>query len=394
VKPIAWLGAPGGLGLALPNAHPTRSQLYAPRGVFFNDDLFAVADSGNHRILIWHGKPESDGQPADVVLCQPDFVTEGPNARGRGPENGLHLPTAIAVYDGRLFVADAWHHRILVWNQVPTVSDTPPDFAIGQPDLKSVLPNRGGEIRASSLYWPYGLGMAGDWFYIADTGNRRVLGWKNIPTSGDQPADLVLGQASASEGEENRGGPANARSFRWPHAIAGTDDLLYVADAGDHRVLGWYPAPRTDKDADIVLGQANFTASGEFPYVKQGASRLRFPYSLARDEEMLAVADTANNRVLLWDGLPLSGAFRPADFVIGQPDFDATGENGWKSVTHETLCWPYGIWLHKGRLAVADSGNNRVMIWSVETFRRTECASPCQDKFEKSLKRAAHAWAG
>jgi len=28
----------------------------------------------------------------------------------------------------------------------------------------------------------------------------------------------------------------------------------------------------------------------------------------------------------------------------------------------DTLCWPYGLWLHHGRLAIADSGNNRVMI--------------------------------
>lgn len=395
MKPLVWLGAPGGLGLALPNAHPTRSHLYAPRGVFFNDDLFAVADSGNHRILIWHGGvPDRDGQAADVVLCQPDFETEGPNGRARGPENGLHLPTALGVHEGRLFVADAWHHRILVWNHVPTVSDTPPDFAIGQTDLKSVEPNRGGAISASSLYWPYGLGFVADWFYVADTGNRRVLGWKGVPASPDQPADLILGQSNAMEGEENRGAAANARSFRWPHAIAGKDDLLYVADAGNHRVLGWSPKPSEDSDAGVVIGQTNYSAAGEFPYVKQGPSRLRFPYSIALDDGVLAVADTANNRVLLWDGPPKSGEFRAADGVIGQPNFDATGENGWKAVTHQTLCWPYGIWMHKGRLAVADSGNNRAMLWSLDNFRRTECASPFQDKSERSLNPAALAWAG
>jgi hypothetical protein len=81
---------------------------------------------------------------------------------------------------------------------------------------------------------------------------------------------------------------------------------------------------------------------------------------------MLAVADTANNRVLLWSQEPRSGACQAAHAVVGQPDFNATGENGWKAVTHRTLCWPYGIWMHGGKLAVADSGNNRVMIWSLE----------------------------
>jgi hypothetical protein len=363
--------------------------MYAPRGVFFDDELMAVADSGNHRILIWHSSVDSDEQPADVVLCQQDFETEGPRAHGRGPENGLHLPTALIVHEGRLFVADSWHHRVLVWNRVPTVSDTPPDFAIGQRDLSSIEPNRGG----AGLYWPYGIGFVGEWFYVADTGNRRVLGWKGVPESG-QPADLILGQDNAENGDENRGGAANARSFRWPHAIAGDEDTLYVADAGNHRVLGWSPLATRDRDADLVLGQKDFVSTGEFPYVKQGSSRLRFPYSIASDGEVLAVADTANNRILLWDGLPRGGTYREADGVVGQPDFDATGENGWKVVTHHTLCWPYGIWMHKGRLAVADSGNNRVMLWSVEDFRRTLCASPCLDKSEISTILPEPAWAG
>jgi len=50
--------------------------------------------------------------------------------------------------------------------------------------------------------------------------------------------------------------------------------------------------------------------------------------------------------------------------VIGQEDFDAAGENRWKAVADDTLCWPYGLWMHDGRLAIADSGNNRVMLWT------------------------------
>jgi hypothetical protein len=389
MKPLAWLGAPGGRGLALPNAQPTPAQLYAPRGIYFDDDLMAVADSGNHRILIWHGVPTRDGEAAAVVLGQPDFHTEGPNAHGRGPENGLHLPTALMVCEGRLLVADAWHHRILVWNEVPTLNDTPPDYAIGQPDQASTEPNRGCGIDAVGLYWPYGMAFIAGWFYVADTGNRRVLGWKGLPLD-DRPADLVLGQGSSGEGEENRGGPSNARSFRWPHAIAGNNEILYVADAGNHRALGWSPHPRSDSGAQVVLGQQNFEASGEFPYVKQGASRLRFPYSIACNGDTLAVADTANNRVLLWQGLPESGTFRAADAVVGQPDFDSTGENGWKAVTHETLCWPYGIWIHGDRIAVADSGNNRAMLWSLEGWR-AECVSQYQDRlntFSRPMARA------
>lgn len=364
MQPLVRLGAESPFGLALPSAQPTASQLYAPRGVWFDDHALIVCDSGNHRVLIWHGIPGEDGVSADVVLGQPDFTSEGPAAGGQSYANGLHLPTAVFVVDGRLIVADAWHHRLLVWNAIPTRSGEPPAYAIGQPSLTDVAPNQGGAVSASTLYWPYGAAVVGDRFWIADTGNRRVLGWHSVPEPGE-PAQIVLGQPDLSHNDENRGGEPSACSFRWPHAITGDADTLLIADAGNHRIVGYTPMPSVDRDADLLLGQRAFHENSELPHRAQGAHRLRFPYAVSQSGDTLAVADTANNRVLLWDGVPRLGVQRPADRVIGQHDFDAAGENRWKFVGPDTLCWPYGIWLHGDRLAIADSGNNRVMLWDV-----------------------------
>ncbi|BBY65983.1 NHL repeat-containing protein [Mycolicibacterium helvum] len=360
-SPALWLGAPAPGGLALPPARPSMAWMYSPRGVFVDERHVVVADSGNHRVLIWHGIPEHDEQPADVVLGQPDGESEGHAAGGRGPERGMNLPTGVLVHDGRLIVADAWHHRILVWNTVPQISDVAPDFVLGQPDVHSVVENRGGGCSASTLYWPFGIGVVGSAFWVADTGNRRVLGWLNGIPESDQPADVVLGQPDATAREENRGGAVGPASFRWPHDITGHGDLLLVADAGDHRLLGWSPPPDVDRDADSVLGQPDFTSALEWPYGPHTSDRFRFPYASCLDGQRLAVADTANNRILLWDGVPTDG--RGADHVLAQPDFSSNGENRWTSVQRDTLCWPYGLSLRGDTLAVADSGNNRVMIW-------------------------------
>lgn len=362
--PRTWLGAPAPGGLALPPAAPTMAWMYSPRGVFIDDDCVVVADSGNHRVLIWHGVPDADEQPADVVLGQPDGGSEGRAAGGRGPERGMNLPTGVAVIDGRLLVADAWHHRILVWDELPRSSDAAPDIVLGQPDSSSVEPNAGGPCSAATLYWPFGFAQLGGRFWVADTGNRRVLGWQDgVPAPG-QPADIVLGQPSPSAREENRGGAVGPASFRWPHAISGTADLLLVADAGDHRVLGWSPQPVADSPADSVLGQADFECADEWPYGPHTGDRFRFPYAVGLDGGRLAVADTANNRILIWDELPREAVGgRPADHVLAQPDFGSNGENRWTLVGRDTLCWPYGLSLHGDLLAVADSGNNRVVLW-------------------------------
>lgn len=366
-NPLVWLGAKSPFGIALPEAKPSASQMYAPRGVFFNDQYLVAADSGNHRVLIWNKFPETDGAPADVVLGQPDFESEGPRAHGASTECGMHLPTGVRIIDGCLFVADAWHHRILVWNRMPERNFQAPDYAIGQSDLNQITENRGrGKCASDSLYWPYGFNYINGIFYIADTGNRRVLGYHGIPER-NQHADFVIGQEDFETNLENRGldQTSDPRSFRWVHDISGDENLILIADAGNHRVLGWNGRLDRDRDADFVLGQENFWRNSEFPYIKQGPSRLRFPYSVSGGSDLLAVADTANNRVLFWRNPGAEIAFAPADAVAGQPGFDETGENRWKMVDRDTLCWVYGIHVHGDRLAIADSGNNRIMIWKI-----------------------------
>src|SRR6185436_8844915 len=74
---------------------------------------------------------------------------------------------------------------------------------------------------------------------------------------------------------------------------------LYVADTGNHRVLGWRDASSfaNGAPADVILGQPNrFGASPNSPSVALG---LLQPSGVAVDPAgNLYVADTGNNRVL------------------------------------------------------------------------------------------------
>lgn len=365
-RPVRRLGGASPGGLMLPAAAAEPGLMYAPRGVWHDGERVIVADTGNHRVLIWHSPPSEDGQPADVVIGQPDQHSEGPAAGRTSTRAGLNLPTGVGVIDGRLVVADAWHHRLLIWDEIPTEDFTEPASCLGQASMDAVEPNADSEPSLTSFYWPFNFAVVAGIFWVTDTGNRRVLGWQGatIPEPG-RPADILLGQDDASSREDNRGA-IGANTFRWPHAIAGDDKALYVADAGDHRVLGWHPPPSTDTDhASLVLGQQDANTLDEFKNRPQGASRLRFPYAVTSDLERLFVADTSNNRILIWNDRPHTGNGVPADQVLGQPNMDANGENRWESVEEDSLCWPYGMSLSGDHLAIADSGNNRVVFWEV-----------------------------
>lgn len=362
-RPVRRLGADSPFGLALPAAAPTAGQMYAPRGVWTDGTAVVVADTGNHRVLIWHEFPDFDGAPADVVLGQPTTASEGPAAGGRGPERGMHLPAGVGVIDGRLVVADAWHHRLLIWDELPRVTYAAPDAVIGQDNFSQVAENRGGEPGLRSFRQPFGFGMVAGVFWVCDTYNRRVLGWSGgLPEPG-LDADILLGQDRPDSTGDNRDRDVGPDSFRWPHSVAGDERALYVADAGNHRILGWQPPPRADRVADLVLGQPRPDMAAELTYQPQGPARLRFPYAVAGNKSRLLIADTANNRVLAWSEVPDGGSGSAASWVLGQPDFDAHGENRWDAVAPDTLCWPYGLCLAGDLLAIADSGNNRVVMW-------------------------------
>ena len=108
---------------------------------------------------------------------------------------------------------------------------------------------------------------------------------------------------------------------------------------------------------DIVLGQPDFTTAN----VNVGANGMRTPTAVASDGHILVVADTDNNRVLIWKTIP-QGNGASADIVLGQPDF-ATFQQ--VLVTDDkSLRGPQGVWIQGTKLFVADTHNNRVMIWN------------------------------
>ena len=93
---------------------------------------------------------------------------------------------------------------------------------------------------------------------------------------------------------------------------------------------------------------------------------LSMPYGLSAEGDKLFVADTANSRILAWqsDELGLAaGAFG----LLGQPDFQAKGDNRWQPAEADGFCRPYALQAGDGFLVIADSGNNRLSVWRLRS---------------------------
>ena len=359
-------GSRGEDNLAIP-VRPDASTLFGPRGACLMRDQGAlwISDTGHHRLLGWGRMPASDDTPADWVVGQPDFTREGRNAKGPANAGTLNVPTGICGVGEGMAVADAWNHRVLIWRNLPTAHNVPADVVLGQADFTSVQPNRGASAAsAQSLFWPYGVHWDGDKLWVADTGNRRVLMWQELPKDSGQPADLVLGQESFDCRDENSGNDPDANSMRWPHAIATWYGKLCITDAGNNRILVWDGVPTLNNArGDWVLGQEDFQKVDHNQSLYwPSASTLHMPYGVATSGPWCISADTANSRLIAWHIEDChSGAAAKA--LTGQLEFNAKGDNGWLAPTRDSLSWPYGIDVRSNWGVIADSGNNRVLLW-------------------------------
>jgi uncharacterized protein (TIGR03437 family) len=306
----------------------TQSGMRLPTAVASDGKALAVADTSNNRVLIWNQIPQSNNQPADIVLGQPNFTTvhqpitvDAKSFRG---------PQGVWIQNGKLFVADTQNHRVLIWNSLPTANNQPADIVLGQPNFTTAvepdLTKITQSVHANTLLNPASVTSDGTHLFVADLGYSRVLIWNSIPAQNQQPADVVVGQPDMdTEGENNTskmcassGTDAN-NNPTYPGRCAGTLDFprfalsdgtrLYIADTGNDRVLVYNSIPTSNGlAADVVLGQPDFFAdivsSNEdifTPNLTRSASYVTpAPFALAWDGTSLYVTDPTDRRVLVF----------------------------------------------------------------------------------------------
>ena len=260
------------------------------------------------------------GQAADAVLGQPDFTTTTATS---GQPNRFRLPEGVAwdPATGKVFVADYGNNRVLRFSSAAAAQvGAFPEAVFGQPNFSAHDANQGGaNPTAGTLNFPFDICVDSQGrLWVADLDNNRVLGFYLASHLGNDPAaDIVLGQANFTTAAGN----TTQATMKNPAGVsAGPGDTLWVADAGNHRVLRFDAITNktAPASADGVLGQPDFTTGT----AGTTATTMKNPYALwAGSDGRLWVADTGNYRVLRFDAAAAKAAPASADGVLGQPDF-------------------------------------------------------------------------
>ncbi len=337
----------------------------APRGVHVVDGKLIVADTAQNRVFFWNKMPFSSYQKPDVVLGQLLATDTQRNAGGKTDASSMLYPSGVWSDGNKLIIADAWNHRVLIWNKFPTQNGQAADVVVGQPTMNDDLPNVEGVGTAATsknLYWCYGVWSDGKHLWIADTGNRRVLFYENIPTQNYQAADKVIGKINFEDKDYE------SENAVWPYSVKVSEDgVLAITDTQYYRVLIWNDwKDAFTKTADAIIGQPDLESCGQNQYrLKPNANTLNWCYDMFMKEGSLWLADTGNSRVLFFKNIPTKNN-QPADEQFGNINFESIGEHlEVGKENSERLYWPFSVTLEDGTLIVADTGNHRIVFYNI-----------------------------
>jgi|SRR5580658_7279399 uncharacterized protein (TIGR03437 family) len=290
------------------------------------------------------------GQSARLVIGQPEFDAESDSAS----QTIVGAISGLAFVNNTLFVADAnlvgaapTNNRVLIYqNMIGSTGQLPSPTAplqyltlcpvcvgtanvvLGQPDWVSTLPSP---------------------CIIPPTTVTQTI----TPTT---PTCLTTSPQTPIPTGMNT-----------PTAVASDGTHLAVADTNNNRVLIWNSIPLTmNQPPDVVVGQTSFTTN-VFPGDTPTASSLRGPQGVWIQNGQLFIADTQNQRVLIYNSIPTANG-AAADIVLGQPNMttwvqvNIADQN--TSAAANNMLDPVSVTSDGTHLFVTDASYNRVLIWN------------------------------
>ncbi len=365
------LGQPG---LNSNSATTTQGGMSNPTGLAYdaaNDRLF-VTDQGNNRVLVFNTATIADGQNAVYVFGQANFAG---STSGTSPTT-LYAPDAVA-YDaatGRLFVGDQLNNRVLVFDADPAViaDGEAATTVLGATDVSTI---GSGIMSTSTFSSPDGLAYdtTDNWLFVSDFSNNRVLVFDGATSTmaTNEDASYVLGSTSFTTATSSGLAAQLYEPAQLAYDAAG--QRLFVADNQYGRTLAFDVASSTivnGESATHVLGRATLTSSGS---ASPAQNVTNYPQGVAYDavNKILFVSDTGYNRIMVFPASNITDGENATD-VLGQVD---KGIVSWTTIGANDAPNAKGVYNPRDvavdtvhhRLFVADSENNRVLVFNLSS---------------------------
>ncbi len=332
--------------------------LYTPRYLTIDPvhlRLF-VTDNFNNRVLVYN--LNADGSMASYtpthVLGQASFTTTTATVM---TQSSLKVPNGLAYDFARnyLFVNDAGNNRIMVFDVAEITNGEPAINVLCQADFVTKVSTSTQDHITNSSGFAYD--FVHNRLFVNDY--SRILVFDVAEITNGEPAINVLGQTDFTS---NATATTQAGfDYILDSVYDWVNERLFVAERNNQRVTVFDVAEITNGEPAInVLGQSGYltnssaTTNGGFKNIS----------ALAYDNisERLFVSEGGNNRVTVFDVAEIVNG-ELAVSVIGQDNY-LTLSSG---VSTKLLNSPWGIYYYENgnKLFVADSANNRVMVFAV-----------------------------
>lgn len=380
-----------------PTQYTLGGQNAQPTCVYTLGLVVFVCDSSFNRIVRYDppgswpaATPTNPSPPQAQVYGQAAFTFGDPN-RGlsHAQANSFRNPSRGVFLNGEMWVADTGNHRVLAYPSSSGFAYENAHRVLGQVgmDLNAINLVEGRELFLAASNTTRGAGIVVDTtsvpnhVYVADYLNNRVLGFRDSRQVGgdartllNSTADLYIGQPDQFHSDVNYPNadplqPSQQGLFGPVGLAIDAEGNLYVADSGNSRVLR-FPKPfdqasTVTQSADLVLGQPSF--------LSQITDASNFTMSrptgvVVFNNGGVAVSDADHNRILIFrkNGDFTNG--QAAAEVIGQPNFSSTSAGS----GNFGLNSPRGMAVDTSdRLYVADTNNNRMVVFGNTTFTPT-----------------------
>lgn len=224
-------------------ASSSATSMNNPHAVFAYNGKLIVADRKNHRTLIYNNIPTTNGVSADVVIGQENFVSSEANQGGLVGADTQNDLASVYVHDGKLLISDNGNHRVLVYMSIPTTNGENADLVIGQEDFLSNGRNQLGDssLDANTQAHSHPVTFVDNRLLISEYFNNRVGIYNVFPAENNASMDEVLGQPDFTSRVED----VSQYNFKRAVGVAYYPGSLLVSGQLNHRVLVFNLSPNS-----------------------------------------------------------------------------------------------------------------------------------------------------